>query len=98
MAISGAVLQPRSPSFATTGDGTMAVVRIRIEELERLVDERFESQEQFIRAADISRSAWNALRDKTKKRVDLVILAKVLRALNVDIGAILHYDPDEQVS
>lgn len=97
MAISGAVLQPRSPSFIT-GDGTMAVVRIRIEELERVVNETFESHEDFVRAADISKSAWYSLRDEKKQRVDLGVLAKVLSTLNLGLGDIIQYDPDEKIA
>lgn len=97
MAISGAVLQPRSPMLKS-GEENMAVVRIRIEELEQVVDSRFDSVEDFVRAADISKSAWYGLRDTKKKRVDLVVLAKVLSTLGMGLGDIIAYDPDEKLA
>lgn len=97
MVSSGAVTQPRSPTDMP-GDEVVATVRIRTKELDRYLEEsRFRSQEEFIRAAGISRTAWNALFDEDKKRVDLRVLAAVLKTLNKDLADVLEYDPDEKI-
>lgn len=77
----------------------MATLRIRTEVLKQRLDaSEFTSQEQFIRAAGISRTAWNALFDKDKQRVDLRVLACVLKTLHLTLQDVLEYDPDDKVT
>ena len=79
------------------GDEALATVRIRTTVLRaRLGASQFRSQEQLIRAASISRTAWQTLLDEETQRVDLRVLAGVLKALDLSISDVLVFDADEK--
>ena len=71
----------------------MATVQIRGDDLRRHVAQRYGSAEAFIRAAGISRTAWEHLVGNNVAQIDVGVLGKVLHALHLDVADLLEYRP-----